>query len=69
MTKDNSEVLLDGLVHATEWAEEHNLDELGEFLGALYQVAGQVVFGNGDNPATEHPCAVDVMASIKKREG
>ena len=67
MTKDNSELLLDGLNHATEWAEELGHDDLAEFLAALYQVGGQVVLGEGDKAANS-PSTADVAKTIKERE-
>lgn len=66
MTKDNSELLLDGLNHSVEWAESLGHDDLAEFLAGLYQVGGQVTFGNGDEPA-DSPSAVDLEKTLKER--
>jgi hypothetical protein len=44
MKKENSELLLDGLNLAVEWASTADLGDLADHLAEMYQLAGQVAF-------------------------
>lgn len=68
MTKDIGELLLDGLVYASEKAESNGDDEMAEFLAELYQVAGEVIFTGHDARITS-PCAVSILQAMKDKDG
>ncbi len=67
MAKDTGELLLDGLIKAANMAEDMKNEELSEFLGELYQVAGEVIFDGPDAPI-KNPCAVSIQKQINRKK-
>jgi hypothetical protein len=67
MAKDIGELLLDGLIYASAEAEKKGNEGLSEFLGELYQLAGEVIF-DGPNGPIESPCAVNIQKQINRKK-